>query len=421
MKMFALIDANSFYASCEKIFRPDLWGKPVVVCSNNDGCVVARSAEAKKLGIKMGEPLFKIERFLRENGVTVFSSNYALYGDMSRRMMTIIGEMVPGQEIYSIDECFADVSGISNRIPLVDFGHQIRNRILKETFLTVGVGYGPSKTLAKLANHAAKTWTKTDGVVDLSDRSRQRALMKILPVSEVWGIGRRLSKRLEVMGIKTALDLADANTTMIRRNFGVVVERTQRELNGVSCIPMEEAPPPKQQIVTSKSFGQRVETLEDMQKAVCTYAVRASEKLREQGSRCRHISVFIATSRFSNEPQYANSAAAHCEHPTSDTRDIVAFAMKALDRIWKDGYRYARAGIMLGDFYSSGIAQLDMFSEHLPRPNSEALMRVIDNINKSGKGSVWFAGQGVDNAWTMKRGMLSPAYTTRLSDVPVVR
>jgi len=417
--MFALVDANSFYASCETIFRPDLRGKPVVVCSNNDGCIVARSAEAKKLGIKMGDPLFKNERFFEEKGVVVFSSNYALYADMSKRMMTIMGEMAPGQEIYSIDESFLDVSGISSCIPLEDFGHQLRNRIKKETFLTVGVGFAQSKTLAKLANHAAKKWSKTNGVLDLSSPVRQRKLMALIDVSDVWGVGGRLTKRLNQMGIETALQLAQANTTMIRKHFGVVLERTVRELNGESCIPLEEQPPPKQQIVTSKSFGQRVECLEDMEHAVCTYAVRASEKLREQKSRCRLITVFIATSRYANEPQYGNSASITCEYPTADTRDIVAFAMQCLKSIWRDGYRYARAGIMLGDFYQSGVAQLDMFSEHRPRPKADELMGVIDKINKTGLGKVWFAGQGIDNQWQMKREMLSPRYTTCFKELPI--
>lgn len=367
----------------------------------------------------MGDPLFKNERFFEEKGVVVFSSNYALYADMSRRMMTIMGEMAPGQEIYSIDESFLDVSGISRCIPLEDFGHQLRDRIKRETFLTVGVGFAQSKTLAKLANHAAKKWSKTNGVLDLSSPVRQRKLMALVDVSDVWGVGSRLTKRLNQMGIETALQLAQANTTMIRKQFGVVLERTVRELNGESCIPLEELPPPKQQIVTSKSFGQRVEHLEDMEHAVCTYAVRASEKLREQGSRCRHITVFIATSRYANEPQYGNSASLTCEYPTSDTRDIVAFAMQCLKRIWRDGYRYARAGIMLGDFYQGGVAQLDMFSEHRPRPKADELMGVIDSINKRGIGKVWFAGQGVDNQWKMKREMLSPRYTTCLKELPI--
>lgn len=419
--MFALADANNFYASCERVFRPDLEGKPIVVVSNNDGCVIARSAEAKKLGIKMGDPLFKNERYFRENGVVVFSSNYALYGDMSQRMMSILGEMAPGQEIYSIDESFLDASGIASYMPLEEFGHQMRNRVRKETSLTIGVGFGPTKTLAKLANHAAKKWSKTGGVVDLSSPVRQRKLMALVDISEVWGVGGRIKKRLEQMGINTALQLAECNINMIRKNFNVVLERTVRELNGESCIALEDAPPPKQQIVCSRSFGQRITELEDMQHAVVMYATRAAEKLREQGSKCCHITVFIATGRYGNEPQYANTASMTCEYPTSDTRDILGFAMRGLDSIWRDGYRYAKAGIMLGDFYQSGIAQLDMFSENQPRANADALMMTLDQINRSGMGKVWFAGQGTNNPWQMKREMLSPRYTTCLAELLTIK
>lgn len=419
--MFALADANNFYASCETVFRPDLRGKPIVVVSNNDGCVIARSAESKKLGIKMGDPLFQNERYFRENGVVVFSSNYALYGDMSQRMMSILGEMAPGQEIYSIDESFLDASGIASYMPLEEFGHQMRNRVRQETSLTIGVGFGPTKTLAKLANHAAKKWTKTGGVVDLSSPVRQRKLMALVDVTEVWGVGGRIAKRLQAMGIQTVLDLANANTNMIRKNFNVVLERTVRELNGESCIPLEEMPPAKQQIVCSKSFGQRVTELEDLQHAIVTYATRAAEKLREQGSKCCHIGVFIATGRHGNDPQYSNRASFTSPYPTSDTRDIVAFAIRGLDAIWRDGYRYAKAGIMLGDFYQTGIAQLDMFSEQQPRANADALMSAIDQINKSGLGKVWLAGQGTVNPWQMKREMLSPRYTTCFAELPVVK
>ncbi|GLR07914.1 DinB/UmuC family translesion DNA polymerase [Mixta theicola] len=272
--------------------------------------------------------------------------------------------------------------------------------------------------MAKLANHAAKKWSKTGGVVDLSNLERQRKLMALLPVSEVWGIGSRLEKKLSQIGITKALHLADANVAMIRKHFGVILERTVRELNGEPCIALEDVPPPKQQIVCSKSFGQRIIALEDMQHAVVMYATRAAEKLREQNSKCKHIGVFIATGRYGNEPQYANSASFTCHYPTSDTRDIVSLAMKGLDTIWREGYRFAKAGIMLSDFYQSNVAQLDMFSEQLPRANADTLMKTLDTINHSGLGKVWFAGQGINNPWQMKREMLSPRYTTCLDELP---
>ena len=335
--------------------------------------------------------------------------------------MSILGEMAPGQEIYSIDESFLDATGIASYMPLEVFGQQIRNRVRKETGLTIGVGFGPTKTLAKLANHAAKKWTKTGGVVELSSPERQRKLMALVDVTEVWGVGGRIAKRLEAMGVNTVLDLANANTSMIRKNFNVVLERTVRELNGESCIPLEEMPPAKQQIVCSKSFGERVTELADMQHAVVTYATRAAEKLREQGSKCCHISVFIATGKYGNEPQYSSTSSFTCSYPTSDTRDIVAFAIRTLDAIWRDGYRYAKAGIMLSDFFQTGVTQLDMFSEHQPRANADALMATIDQINKSGLGKVWLAGQGTINPWQMKREMLSPRYTTCLEELLTVK
>lgn len=421
MKVFGLIDANNFYASCERIFRPDLHGKPIVVVSNNDGCVIARSAEAKKLQIRMGDPLFKNERFFRENGVIVFSSNYALYGDMSNRMMALIGEMAPGQEIYSIDESFIDASGISACMPLEQFGHEIRDSIKKQTHLTVGVGFSTTKTLAKLANYAAKKYPKSGGIIDLTSPERQRNLMAITDVSEVWGVGGRIEKRLRSIGINKVIDLANASPSLIRTQFSVVLERTVRELRGESCIALEEMPPAKQQIVCSKSFGQRITQLEDMQHAVCTYAARAAEKLREQGSRCCHITVFIATSRYADEPQYGNSISVTCEYPTSDSRDIIGLAIQALASIWRDGFRYAKAGIMLGDFYQDDTAQFDLFSKQLPRAGADKLMAAIDAINKTGRGQVFFAGQGRDNPWMMKREMLSPRYTTCWNELPVVK
>lgn len=347
---------------------------------------------------------------------------FHINGDMSARMMAILGEMAAGQEVYSIDESFLDVTGISKLIPLETFGQQMRERIRRETGLIIDVGFGPTKTLAKLANHAAKKWTQTRGVVDLSDESRQRKLLHLTDVSDIWGIGQRISKRLNKLGITTALQLADSNISMIRKNFDVIVERTARELNGKSCLALEDAPPPKQQIVNSRSFGQRVTQLEDMQQAVVLYATRAAEKLREQNSRCRHISVSIATGRHDDEPQYSNTSSRICDYPTNDTRDIIESALRGLSTIWKVGYRYAKAGVMLGNFYQSSVAQFDMFSEQQPRANSDALMAALDGINRSGKGKVWFAGQGErDSSWQMKRDMLSPCYTTRIKDIPSIK
>lgn len=276
--MFALCDVNSFYASCETVFRPDLKGRPVVVLSNNDGCVIACSAEAKQLGIAMGEPYFKQKELFRRSGVVCFSSNYELYADMSNRVMTMLEEMSPRVEIYSIDEAFCDLTGVRNCRDLTDFGREIRATIQQRTRLTVGVGIAQTKTLAKLANHAAKRWQQsTGGVVDLSNVERQRKLMAVLPVSEVWGVGHRINKKLEVMGIRTVLDLADSDIRFIRKHFNVVLERTVRELRGEPCLELEEFAPTKQEIVCSRSFGERVTSYEEMRQAICSYAARGRE------------------------------------------------------------------------------------------------------------------------------------------------
>ncbi|HBS7334495.1 TPA: Y-family DNA polymerase [Klebsiella pneumoniae] len=421
--MFALVDVNSFYASCETIFRPDLQGWPVVVLSNNDGCIIARSAEAKRLGIKMGDPYFKCKDYFRQQGVVCFSSNYELYADMSNRVMTTLEEMCPRVEIYSIDEAFCDLTGVRNCRVLEEFGRELKDTVYRNTRLPVGVGIAQTKTLAKLANHAAKTWKATGGVVDLSNVERQRKLMALLPVDEVWGVGRRISKKLEAMGIKTVLQLADTDIRFIRKHFNVVLERTVRELRGEPCLGLEEFAPVKQEIVCSRSFGQRISTYEEMRQAICLYASRAAEKLRGEHQYCRFISAFVKTSPFAlNEPYYGNSTSVKLLTPTHDSRDIITAATKCLDAIWRDGYRYQKAGVMLGDFYSQGVAQLNLFDDNAPRQNSEKLMEVLDHLNaKDGRGTLYFAGQGIQSAWQMKREMLSPRYTTRFSDLPVVR
>ncbi|ECC3382697.1 translesion error-prone DNA polymerase V subunit UmuC [Salmonella enterica subsp. enterica] len=388
--MFALADVNSFYASCEKVFRPDLRNKPVVVLSNNDGCVIARSAEAKRLGIKMGVPWFQLKTAQFPEPVITFSSNYALYASMSNRVMSHLEELAPRVEQYSIDEMFLDIRGIDRCINFEGFGRQLREHVRSGTGLTTGVGMGPTKTLAKSAQWASKEWPQFGGVLALTSGNPKRTgkLLSLQPVDEIWGIGRRLSKKLSTMGITTALQLARANPVFIRKNFSVVLERTVRELNGENCISLEEAPPPKQQIVCSRSFGERVTTYEAMRQAVCQYAERAAEKLLI---------------------------------PTHDTRDIIAAAVRALDRIWVDGHRYAKAGCMLNDFTPTGVSQLNLFDEVQPRERSEQLMQVLDGINHSGLGKVWFAGRGIAPEWQMKREMLSPAYTTRWNELPVAR
>ncbi|EIV5803311.1 Y-family DNA polymerase [Klebsiella aerogenes] len=421
--MFALCDVNSFYASCETVFRPDLRGRPVVVLSNNDGCVISRSAEAKPF-VKMGEPYFKQKDIFRHHGVVCFSSNYELYADMSNRVMTTLEEMSPRCEKYSIDEVFCDLTGVRNCRVLTEFGHKLRATVRQRTHLTVGVGIAQTKTLAKLANHAAKRWQQqTGGVVDLSNAERQRKLMAALPVEEVWGVGRRIAKRLETMGIRTVLQLADTDIRFIRKHFNVVLERTVRELRGEPCLELEEFAPVKQEIICSRSFGHRITEYEEMRQAICSYASRAAEKLRQEHQYCRFISVFVKTSPFApDERYYANNASVTLLTPTQDSRDIIAAATRCLDAIWQSGCRYQKAGVMLGDFYSQGVAQLNLFDENAPRKNSQKLMEVLDRLNaEDGRGTLYFAGQGIQQPWQMKREMLSPRYTTRYSDLPTVK
>lgn len=420
--MFALVDVNSFYASCEKNFRPDLKNAPVIVLSNNDGCIIARSKEAKELGIKMGAPWFEVSKQRFPVKVHVFSSNYALYANMSNRVMTTLASVANKIEVYSIDESFLDITGINNCADYEEYGRYVRNTVKSVTGLTVGCGIGKTKTLAKSAQWGTKEWPAFGGVLAITDQQRAEKLLVRQPVEEIWGVGRKISTRLNAIGIKTALDLARANTSMIRRNFSVVLERTVRELNGESCILLEEVPPSKQQIVCSLSFGERVTEYHMLRQAICYHAERAAVKLRDEHQFCTQISAFIKTSPFTQgEKYYGNMASELLMTPSRDSRDIIDAAMRAFDKIWEPGHRYAKAGVMLSRFTPTGVSQMNLFDEHLPKPNSDKLMNVIDGINQSGLGNIWFAGRGIAPKWQMKRNMLSPAYTTRWSDLPVAK
>ncbi|WP_333607078.1 translesion error-prone DNA polymerase V subunit UmuC [Arsukibacterium sp.] len=424
--VFALVDCNNFYASCEKLFRPDLTHRPVVVLSNNDGCVVARSKEAKQLGVKMGVPLFQVRELMQQHGIVAFSSNYALYADMSQRVMSTLESLTPQVEVYSIDEAFVDLSGVAQLHSLTAFGLSLRQHIQKWIGITVCVGIAPSKTLAKLANHAAKTWPKTAGVVDLTCASRQRKLLALLPVAEVWGIGSKLSKRLQQLGIHTALQLADANPKFIRQHFSVVVERTVRELNGESCIALEDMAATKQQIISSRSFGERITDKQQMREAISEYICRACSKLRHEQQYAKHLTVFLRTSPFSDkDAPYSASKSMALDRPCNDTRIFLAKAMQLLDGLWLDGYRYAKAGVMLADFYDPGVYQPGLFDEPAAHPDKQdsdqKLMQLMDSLNAKHSKTIWFASQGAKQEWGMKRELLSPAYTTNWQQLPIVR
>ncbi|HHQ4786458.1 translesion error-prone DNA polymerase V subunit UmuC [Aeromonas hydrophila] len=414
----ALVDVNNFYASCERLFRPDLMGRPIVVLSNNDGCVVSRSPEAKALGIKMGIPYFQVRQFFEAMGGVWFSSNYALYGDMSQRVMSILEGMAPAVEVYTFIELSERWAG-----DLVEYGRQVRERVLQWTGLTVGVGIGPTKTLAKLANYASKKWQATGGVVDLRDERRRARLMAITPVEEVWGIGRRLTAKLTAQGICTIADLVAADPKSLRSRYGVVVERTVQELRGIPCADLEPLAQAKQQIICSRSFGERITEFGPMREALAGYMERAAEKLRAEGQHCRHITLFIRSSPFSErETYYGNQISIKLQTPTADTRDLLTQVEPLLRRIWRDDVRYMKGGVMLSDFTPAGMQQGDLFTDQQQTPRSEALMQVIDKINQERLGKVYFAARGRDTQeWMMKREQLSPRYTTTLDELPIVK
>lgn len=338
--------------------------------------------------------------------------------------MTALEEITPRVEQYFIDEMFLDLTGIDGCEDFELFVRRARAHVLATTGLTVGVGMGPTKTLAKSAQWASKEWPQFLGVLTLTPGNPKRTttLLENQPVDEIWGVGRRIGKRLNLMGIENALQLARAHPAFIRKNFSVVLERAVRELNGESCIPLEEFAPTKQQIVCSRSFGERITTKVAMQEALCQYATWAAEKLRKERQFCRLISVFIRTSPHAQgEVFYGKSAGENLTISTQDTRDVIGVAMRSLDRIWLDGRRYMKAGIMLDDFTPDGVSQLNLFDKDKLRANSAQLMKVLDGINQFGLGHMWFARQGVSNEWQMKRELLSPAWTTRWSDIPQAR
>jgi len=414
--VFALIDCNSFYASCERVFRPDLAKTPIVVLSNNDGCVIARSYDAKPF-VKMGAPYFQIKDLLRRHGIVAFSSNYALYGQMSERVMTVIESMVPASETYSIDEKFADLSGIPGN--LTQFGRDMRARILRCTGIPVGVGIARTKTLAKLANHTAKRLqAQTGGVVDICDPFKRDWVLRNTAVGEVWGVGRKLNAHLEGLKIKTAMDLAQADPVMLRAKFSVVLEKTARELAGTSCLELDDAEPTKQEICCSRMFGKRLTDIAPIQEAVATYTARAAEKLRAQGSMCKKLRVSIRTGMFNpDEAKYAQGALVELPYPTNDTLMMTRAATEAVERIYREGYRYSKAEVLLLDLRQPGEFTDDLFATTQPG-TTDRIMRVLDDINgRWGRGTVRSAAVPAEPEWGMRRELMSQSYTTRLDQL----
>ncbi len=425
----ALVDVNNFYCSCERVFRPDLENVPLVVLSNNDGCVVARSAEVKTLGVSVGTPWFQLRDLAKKHGILAFSSNYTFYGDMSSRVMRIVGQFSPDQEIYSIDETFLDFAR-QPHLELVATGRAIRARIQQWTGLPVCVGFGYTKTLAKLANHVAKKYPEWQGVCDLGTlppRDRE-ALLAMIEVREVWGVGRRLAAQLIAAGIPSVADLQACDPKWIRARFSVVLERTVRELQGRTCLDLETMGPARKEIIASRSFGSPVYRLDELAEAIREYMARAACRLRQQGSVAASVGVWIETNRFrKQDSQYSPSATLPLVVPTDDTRLLTQTAQAVLRTVFRSGYRYVKAGVMLLDLRARrDLQQGDLFGieSAVMTARRAALTATLDRVNaKWGPGTLGIGSAGLqrDRRWMMARGKLSPAYTTKWSELRRVR
>ena len=430
MTVYALVDGNSFYASCESVFNPSLWERPVVVLSNNDGCVVAANAKAKAIGPISFKPFFQVEKVLKLNNAAIFSSNYELYADMSARMHSIVGRYAPSQEIYSIDESFLNFTGMN--WDLTDYAHKLKTSVKRLIGIPVAVGIGNSKTLAKAANHIAKKHPHYNGVLDLSSMTETAAnhLLRNMDVSHVWGVGQRLTPRLQVLGIRSAYDLKMMNRNWARTNFSVVLQNTVDELNGIERIQFDDVIANKKQIISSRSFGTLVTELPLLQEAIATYTARAALKLRKQQTQCMQLSVMITTNTFKDgSPQYNNWKTVNLRYPSSNTHELIHIAKEALQSIYREGFSYKKAMVVLGDIQENTPIQTDLFNpQHRDTNNDKKLMDVFDSINKRmGKGSVQFAAEGIQNSndskptWHMNRARLSPRATTRWDELLSIR
>jgi DNA polymerase V len=422
-QLFALVDVNNMYVSCERAFNPRLHNRPVVVLSNNDGCAVARSNEVKALGVKMGTPWYQMQDLVRQHGIIGLSSNYTLYGDMSNRVMTILRSYSPNVELYSIDESFLSLNGMDGMwaSPAV-MGQAIRTRILQWTGLPVCVGVGSSKTQAKLANHVAKKFPLFDSVCDFTTMSvaRMRWLFVRIDVGEVWGVGHRIAARLHAMGIHSVQDLKEASPRGIRDIFGVVMERTCQELRGLSCLALEEVAPPRKEIVSSKSFGAMATDIGALEEAVSTYITRASEKLRAQRSVCGAIHVFVQTNRFrQQDPQYSSGVTVPLLDPTDDDRILAGAALQGLKVIFREGYQYKKAGVMLMDLAPNTVDQGALFEALRQSENSVRVMAAFDALNQRfGRDTVQLGSAGLAPRWAMRAENKTPCYTTRWDELP---
>lgn len=422
MKLLALVDCDNFYASCERVFRPDLKKTPIVVLSNNDGCVIARSKEAKAMGIKMGVPWFQVKKAYLAQGGKVFSSNFALYGDLSKRVMNILDGMVKRIEIYSIDEAFLDLQHIQNKNQAYEFGVYCRNTIRQWVGIPVRIGIAPTKTLTKVASHIAKNTNDGTGVYCLKKQKDIFHILQTLPIREIWGVGHNLSRQLNQLGIYSAYELAQMDIRFIRKKFSVVLERTVRELRGEPCIQIDDHSEPKKQIVVSRSFRDRIESLSELKSLISNFAVRAGEKLRHEKQKCSQVSVFISTSRFNKKLQYRGFDSFQFPCPIDDTRSILMGANKVLNTIFKHGYPYAKAGILLSQFSHPAFIQKSLFeaTDQLHLKQDANLMQTIDELN-SIHTQIYYASQCSGGLSPIQKKMVSPKYTTNWWELPTTK
>lgn len=419
--MFALVDCNNFYCSCERVFNPSLKGRPLIVLSNNDGCAIARSDEAKALGIKMGTPAFMIEKLIEQHHIAVFSSNYTLYGDMSERVMATLKTFAPRMEVYSIDEAFLDVSHLKNQ-DLEALGKEIKRTVKQYTGIPVSVGIAPTKTLAKMANRYAKKTNKEVGVHLVDTAEKIAEVLRFTDIADVWGVGSERSKKFNALGITKAYDLLGMNDEWMREHMTVTGQRMLNELKGLSCVPLEETPPPKQNICTSKSFGELQTALPVLKEAVATYAANCAFKLRQQHCCAGAVQVFLQTNTFRKEDrQYYNSITIPIPVATSNTQEIMFYALSGLKRIYRKGYNYLKAGVVLMKVVPESEVQQGLYDKR-ERLKEKYVIDAVDSVNKSfGREMLKWAVQGSGRKWKLKMEHKSPCYTTRLADIKTIQ
>ncbi|GAB4315487.1 MAG: Y-family DNA polymerase [Candidatus Sumerlaeia bacterium] len=421
--VFALVDCNNFYVSCERVFDPSLEGRPVVVLSNNDGCVIARSDEAKALGVEMGAPIHTVADLLARHDARIYSSNYTLYGDMSRRVMETLAPFTPDMEIYSIDEAFLYFRDHRPPRQMIALAHHIRSSVRRQVGVPISIGLGRTKTLAKLANRLAKTHRHARGVFNLADNPRTDAWLQTIPAGNVWGIGPRLENFLERHRIHTALDLKHTPPAWARTHMTVTGERIVWELRGVSCLPLESAPPAKQAITCSRSFGRMISRLDELKEAAATFTQRAAEKLRAQRLNASLLHVFLMTNTFRPDlPQYSNSLTMHLPQPTAYTPELIHFACRLVEQIFKNGYAYKKLGVILMGLAPDDHTQLNLFHRHIPLERRARLMTALDHLNRRwGRDATAFAAAGIQKPWGTRRLHVSPSYTTDWEQLPKAR